>query len=227
MFGRVPQLPVDLMFKNVLHDDSICDYDTYVKSLMYDLRSAMVLAQDNSADEQRHQSEQYDKKVKGLPLLVGDQVLVANKGARGKRKLSDKWEPVVYNVVTCKPDLHIYRIRDLAGNERTVHRNLLLQVNFLPLDVSLDVSENQPTASVVTAPEEPDTSMVDGGSTLAMTYHHETPPSVSEVDDDHTAPWVRHHSPAEREGLPPPDESSPAFVGWAGAGAPLIPSYEL
>ncbi|KAJ8410017.1 hypothetical protein AAFF_G00210580 [Aldrovandia affinis] len=83
MFGRVPHLPVDLLFKNVLRDDSVCDYNAYVKSLATDLQSAMLLAQRHSSVEQKHQSDQYNKKVKGLPLSVGDRVLVANKSGRG------------------------------------------------------------------------------------------------------------------------------------------------
>lgn len=121
MFGRVPRLPVDLMFRNVLQDGTVCDYDTYVKSLVSDLRTAMLQAQKNSSAEQKHQSDQYNKKIKGLPLSVGDHVLVANKGLRGKRKIADKWEPVVHSVVASKPALHIYRITDREGNERVVH----------------------------------------------------------------------------------------------------------
>ncbi|TWW62576.1 hypothetical protein D4764_04G0012230 [Takifugu flavidus] len=126
---------------------------------MEDLRSAMILAQGNSAVEQNHQSDQYNKRVRGLPLSVGDRVLLANKGVKGKRKLSDKWEAVVYDVVASKPDLHIYKIRDQAGNEKTVHRNLLLQVNFLPLDVSLDVTKAQSAVGVDVVPEEPGVSV--------------------------------------------------------------------
>ncbi|XP_034556036.1 uncharacterized protein LOC117824609 [Notolabrus celidotus] len=91
-----------------------------------------------TAEWSKNQSDQYNKRTRGLPLSLGDQVLVANKGVRGKKKLSDKWNPLVYTVVDSKPALHIYRIRDRDGRERVVHRNLLLQVNFLPLDVSLD-----------------------------------------------------------------------------------------
>ncbi|KAJ8413958.1 hypothetical protein AAFF_G00065560 [Aldrovandia affinis] len=137
MFGRVPRLPVDLLFRNVLRDDCICDYNAYVKSLATDLQSAMLLAQRHSSVEQKHQSDQYNKKVKGLPLSVGDRVLVANKSGRGKRKLADRWEPAVYTVVASKPQFHIYKIRDRDGQVRTVHRNLLLAVNFLPLDNTL------------------------------------------------------------------------------------------
>ncbi|KAI5614528.1 interleukin-1 receptor accessory protein-like 1-A isoform X1 [Silurus asotus] len=115
MFGRVPRLPVDLMFQSVLRDESTCNYHDYVQSLVGDLQSAMVLAQKNSTAEQKHQSDQYNKRVKGLPLSVGDQVLLANKGCRGKRKLADKWEPTMYSVVSSNPTLHIYKIRDRSG----------------------------------------------------------------------------------------------------------------
>jgi len=124
MFGRVPRLPVDLMFRNVLLDNTVCDFDAYVKSLVGDLQSAMLLGQRNSSAERKHQSDQYNKRAKGLPLSPGDRVLVANKGAKGKRKLSDKWDPVVYTVVASKPALHIHRIRNREGHERVVHRNM-------------------------------------------------------------------------------------------------------
>lgn len=120
MFGRIPRLPVDLVFRNVLHDDTVCDYNSYVKSLVEDLCSAMLLAQRRTSIQKKHQCDQYNKRVRGHPLSVGDQVLVANKGARGKQKLSDIWEPVIHTVVASKPALHIYHIRDCNGNERVV-----------------------------------------------------------------------------------------------------------
>ncbi|KAK5848028.1 hypothetical protein PBY51_005684 [Eleginops maclovinus] len=155
MFGRVPRLLVDLLLKNVLHDMTVCDYDAYVKSLLEDLHCTMALAQKNCTAEQRHQCDQYNKRVKGQPLSLGDQVLLANKGIRGKRKLSDKWEPTVYTVVAAKPAIHIYWIRDQGGHERVVHRNLLLQINFLPVDETLDdeaTPVSVPASSVANAP---------------------------------------------------------------------------
>lgn len=134
MFGRVPRLLVDLLFNDV----NACEYDAYVKSLLEDLHCTMALAQMNCTAEQRRQCDQYNNQVKGQPLSLGDQVLLANKGIRGKRNLSDTWEPTVYTVVPAKPTLHIYRIRDQDGHEYVDHKNLLLQVNFLPLDETLD-----------------------------------------------------------------------------------------
>uniref|UniRef100_A0A8C5BFE2 ribonuclease H n=1 Tax=Gadus morhua TaxID=8049 RepID=A0A8C5BFE2_GADMO len=201
MFGRVPRLPVDLLFKNVLRDETVCDYDAYVKSLASDLHSAILLAQKNSAIEQKHQSDQCNKKVKGLPLSVGDQVLVANKGGRGKRKLADKWEPVVHTVVASKPSLHVYKIRDRDGHERVVHRNLLLQVSFLPLDESLDalgvgsLNDGCPKSDLPECEEsaiETDCGSADPTMADSLSW-------VSDGSDDHTASWVHEQSPVRDE----------------------------
>ncbi|KAJ8342714.1 hypothetical protein SKAU_G00326420 [Synaphobranchus kaupii] len=116
-------------------------------------------------------------------------------GGRGKRKLADKWEPAVYTVVASKPHLHIYKIRDRNGQVRTVHRNLLLSVNFLPLDntlfaeddlQSVDAVSHDPSTSDVldreAAVSEPDSaaehSVVDSSSRLNM------------CERDRTASWV-------------------------------------
>uniref|UniRef100_A0A8C2HN34 Integrase catalytic domain-containing protein n=1 Tax=Cyprinus carpio TaxID=7962 RepID=A0A8C2HN34_CYPCA len=135
MFGRIPKLPVDVMFGNVERDCDIVDYDKYVKRLKDDLKEALTVAQKNIDASQQHQTELYNQKTKGRNIELGDQVLLANKGERGKRKLADRWESTPYRVVALNPQCHIYRIRNTkTGQEKTVHRNLLLQANFLPLE---------------------------------------------------------------------------------------------
>ena len=229
---RVPRLPVDLMFRNVLHDNTVCDYNTYVKTLVDDLRTAMLLAQENSAVEQKHQTDQYNKRTKGVPLTLGEQVLVANKGIRCKRKLSDKWEPVIYTVVDAKSALHIYRIRDRDGHERVVHRNLLLQVNFLPLDVCFDDSVIHHAVSVTnglstTSVHEPEVSAVDTGAATVVTSLADPLACLSDYDEDRTASWVQQ-SPTDTDlitDLPPlPEPSSPVLGGFGGESASPDPS---
>lgn len=152
MFGRIPRLPVDIMFNQVLDNPDIADYDSYVKSLLCCLKNAMDIAQKHSSVEQRHQANQYNKRVKGTHLSVGDRVLVANKSERGKRKLADKWEDGVFTVVEVNPDIHVYRIRDASGRTKVVHRNLLLEVNFLPIvgiDKEQSTSENNQPLIIV------------------------------------------------------------------------------
>lgn len=73
--------------------------------------------------------------MKGSPLTMGDRVLLANRGERGKRKIADKWESNLYEVMSVRSPINVYRIRDTeTGREKIVHRNLLLPVNFLYKD---------------------------------------------------------------------------------------------
>ncbi|TWW77028.1 hypothetical protein D4764_12G0004180 [Takifugu flavidus] len=202
------------MFKSVLQDDTVCDYATYVKSLVDDLSSAMLQAQRSSTKEQKHQLDQYNKRAKGLPLCVGDQVLVANKGARGKRKLADKWELVVCTVVASKPALHIYRIRDTDGNERVVHRNHLLEVNFLPLDVALDGAAEpvDSLAGVASGPDLHEAKMSVADMDAASMCPSLAGSGTSSSSSDRTSAWVQQ--------LPPPVSECDAEGGFPDVSVP-------
>ncbi|KAL7862550.1 hypothetical protein SRHO_G00139910 [Serrasalmus rhombeus] len=161
MFGRVPRLPIDLMFKNILKDPEVSSYDSYVISLTKDLKDAMVIAQQHADKEQHRQEQNYNRRVKGSQITVGDRVLVANKRERGKRKTADRWESTVYTVVSVNGSTHTYRIRSpVTGQERVVHRNLLMLVNFLPLD--LEAASDASFAASQSASSH-DVSDVDGG----------------------------------------------------------------
>lgn len=118
MFGCVPRLPVDAMFGQFLHDPVVVDHSTYLKSLM------------------SQQAKGYNKRVKGICLNIGDRVLVENKGERGKRKLSDKWDSVVYTVIDRNLQTHTYKIKDENGRVKVVHRNMVLDISFLPVESS-------------------------------------------------------------------------------------------
>ncbi|XP_076877136.1 eukaryotic translation initiation factor 4E-1A isoform X1 [Brachyhypopomus gauderio] len=133
MFGRVPRLPIDVVFKQVLKDPIIVDYNTYAKSLMSTLHEAAQIAQQHAAKERQRQAHEYNKRAKGVALNIGDRVLLANKGERGKRKLADRWESTIYTIIDSNPKTHIYKIEDDRGRVKVVHRNLILDVSFLPI----------------------------------------------------------------------------------------------
>ncbi|KAI7804446.1 hypothetical protein IRJ41_010397 [Triplophysa rosa] len=134
MYGRIPKLPVDVMFSSVERDNDIAGYDAYVKHLRADLKQALTLAQKNAEASQQKQADMYNRNTRGCRIEDGDRVLLANKGERGRRKLADKWNSVPHIVVASNPQCHTYRVRNVStGQEKVVHRNLLLQVNFLPV----------------------------------------------------------------------------------------------
>lgn len=134
MFGRIPRLPVDVMFQHALPNGAVVDHHEFVSRLKRDLSEAARIARLNSRTEQTRQAKNYNRKAKGSPLTVGDRVLLANRGERGKRKIADKWESTVYEVTSVRPGINVYSIRDpVTSKEKVVHRNLLLPVSFLPM----------------------------------------------------------------------------------------------
>lgn len=133
MFGRIPRLPVDVAFQHALSNGAVVDHREFVSRLKHDLSEAARIARQNSRTEQARQAKNYNRKAKGSPLTVGDRVLLANRGEKGKRKIADKWESTVYEVASVKHGINVYRIRDpVTSKEKVVHRNLLLPVSFLP-----------------------------------------------------------------------------------------------
>lgn len=100
MYGWIPRLPVDVMFHSVETDSDITDYDSYVKRMRDDLWEALTLAQVNASSSQQRQADLYNKGMKGTDIEEGDQVLVANKGGRSRRKLADRWESTLYTHYT-------------------------------------------------------------------------------------------------------------------------------
>lgn len=80
----------------------------------------------------------YDQKVRGVVLKPGDRVLVRNMGERGgPGKLRSYWEKKIYVVREQISDNPVYVIHpegDPSARNRTIHRNLLLLVNDLPVE---------------------------------------------------------------------------------------------
>lgn len=154
MFGRVPRLPVDIMFGSTLRDEDVVAHDTYIDSFQRDLREAVKIAQSNMTVAQRKQAREYDKTVKGIPLEVGDHVLLANRKNRGKGKLADLWDSVVYAITWKDSSVHIYRVEDpTTRRSKVVHRNFILPVNFLPVVEQEGVSTIFSTVSGAVADE--------------------------------------------------------------------------
>lgn len=126
-------MPVDVVFQHALPSGAVIDHHEFVSRLKRDLSEAAHIAQQNSRTEQACQAKNYNRRAKGSTLTVGDRVLLANRGERGKRKIANKWESTVYEVVSVKPGINVYCIRDpVTSREKVVHRNLLLPVSFLP-----------------------------------------------------------------------------------------------
>ena len=77
------------------------------------------------------------QKIKNTKLEIGDRVLVRKVGFTTTHNISDKWDSDVYIVLPqSNPDLPVYKVqREFnQGQKKTLHRNMLLPVNSLPVD---------------------------------------------------------------------------------------------
>lgn len=105
LFSRNPRLPVDLAFGIDIgnHHENLT---SYVEELRQRLQRAYEIASANVSKIQSRQKGQYDKKVRGSTVKVGDRVLVKIVAFDGRHKLSNKWEEEPYTVVD-QPDMNI------------------------------------------------------------------------------------------------------------------------
>ena len=134
MFGRHPRLPVDLFFnidRNVGCEKSQSEF---IKGLRKRLQKAYEIAASNVDKSQSSQKQNYDSKVRGATLDVGDRVLVRNVGLKGKQKIADKWQDNVYIVLDRpNPELPVFKVglERGRGKTRVVHRNMLLPISSI------------------------------------------------------------------------------------------------
>ena len=136
MFGRHPNLPIDLMFGiNKTEDDTPPNYDNYVQNLKRRLTSSYKTANNLANQAKLKQKSIYDPNTRDAPLQPGDRVLVQNKHIKGTQKLANRWEVHPYIVVSKQENIPVYTVRcSTTGKERTLHRNLLTPCMFLPVE---------------------------------------------------------------------------------------------
>lgn len=141
MYGREPRLAVDVCLGLVGQNGSCTETD-YVQQLKESLSYAYDQASKSQSQSSSHQRRNYNKKVRGAVLNVGDRVLVKKVAFTGKHKLEDKWEKDVYVVVEQpNTDIPVYTVskENNTGRVRVLHRNLLFPLS-LPLNDKRQVS---------------------------------------------------------------------------------------
>ena len=105
------------------------------------MKQACDIAKKSSDSNQQN----YDKRIHGVDLKCDGRVLVRNMSERGGTgKLRSHWEEKVHIVVKCHPGIPVFDVRreDRTGKVRTLHRNMLMRCDLLPLDIPI-VAKNK------------------------------------------------------------------------------------
>lgn len=146
LFGRLPRLPVDLLF-GIEQEDSPGPYQDYVDKWRQRMTEAYNIATRNALKSAQRGKTQYDKKVYGPPLQIGSRVLVRNvteKGGPGK--IHSYWEDNVYVIKSQKgEDSPVFELEpeNGKGRKRVVHKNMLLPCDFLPVTTDNNKTANE------------------------------------------------------------------------------------
>ena len=141
MFGRHARLPVDIAMGVEPEERQRQSHTTtmYAKDLKERLDQAYKIASKEGEKAAVRHKGIYDRKIRGSTVEVGDRVLVRKVGFTSKHKLANRWEDEVYEVLE-QPDksipVFVVKCEGGSGKRRTLHRNMLLPVNFLPIQNS-------------------------------------------------------------------------------------------
>ena len=142
MFMRHPRLKADWLFANESEQESRGPSSIqYVKELRERLTEAFALADEHARAQGKANKRRYDQRVRPSGLEVGGRGLLRNVALHERRKLSNRWLPDVYVVLRQQggesSPVYVVRREDGKGSERTLHRNLLLNCDTLPLPVAI------------------------------------------------------------------------------------------
>ena len=130
MFGREPNLPIDLVF-GLDNEHKSTSTSKYIEDLQQRLENAYDIANIAIKNSQSRQKYNYDLKTKGVNLQIGDRVLVKVVAFDGKHKIADRWEDHPY-IIMEQPnhDIPVFKVKreDGQGRQKILHRNLLLPI---------------------------------------------------------------------------------------------------
>lgn len=179
MYSRHPRLPVDLLFGlRAEYSEMPHGYAEMWKGKMVE---ANRIASSNSQQSSSKGKMHYDKRCEGVTLHPGDRVQVRNLSERGgPGKLRSYWEQITYVVREQVGDNPVYKGSPETGGHplRTLHRNLLLQVYDLPVDIA-----QNPTVKLQKGNKRP--------KERSKTPDQVQSPEISDSEDDAPLYWFR------------------------------------
>jgi transposase InsO family protein len=135
MFGRQSRLPLDCVLplepvsplKNKTHEQ-------FVQQWKKSMDEAFCVTNERITKAGAANKRRYDAKVKIVGIDIGDRVLLRNVEKGGTGKLRSCWEHKIYEVISKQDLVPVYTVRALGERKtKTVHRNMLMKVNELPV----------------------------------------------------------------------------------------------
>ena len=139
LFGREARLPIDQIFQEVWgKTPEVVTHEQFAENWKNSMQQAYDIARENIGKAAGYNKKWYDRKAKSVEIRINDLVLVKNDRERkGKKKLRSYWEEKIFRVVEAREDIPVFKVKNIhnAKDIRVLHRNKLMCVNEIPLDL--------------------------------------------------------------------------------------------
>ncbi len=134
MFGRSARLPVDDIFGIDASEGDVKmrkSWKQYAEDWQDSMNQAFEIARKHCIASNEQNKKNYDKRVKGADIEVGERVLYRNREKGGTGKLRSFWENRVFVVTGKEEEIPVYSIKPEkgAGKVKRVHRNDIMTCN--------------------------------------------------------------------------------------------------
>ena len=137
LFGRQSRLPLDCIFPVDSDRPALRrkTHEQFVRDWKRSMTEAFRVANERIQKASDYSKKRYDSKIKYVAVEIGDRVLLRNVEKGGTGKLRSAWERKIYEVIGKHDKVPVYTVRALGEKKtKTVHRNMMMKVNDLPLD---------------------------------------------------------------------------------------------
>ncbi len=148
LYGREPKLPIDGVFQEAqeCQDLKRKSHDQFAKDWETSMKEAHSIARENIEKLSGYNKRYYDERAKAVEINVEDLVLVQNMRDReGKAKMRSYWEENLFKVTEVKENVPVYTITNVRKSKdvRVVHRNKLMRVNELPMNIFGEIENTE------------------------------------------------------------------------------------
>ena len=163
MFGREPQLPVDIVLGGkCVQEEQEGSVDKWLEQHQKNLADASNLAGYNLNKEALSRQKTYNKKAREAPLPLGARVLLRN-NVIGQNKIQDHWLSTPYKVVAkLKDNVYTVQCADGTGPTKNLNRvNLLDTRELVSMPEVVSPTPVDPPDQVADVDETPDENTED------------------------------------------------------------------